>query len=314
MGYVFQPNQSIAVNLNRILSEQLEKALESLENPGQEKEETIHDVRKRIKKIRSLFRLVRSDLKKKDFKRQNKQYRTIAHLISPVRDATVMCKTLEKLQQTYPDRISSSQYAALKKALVNRQHQVSSQFFEVTATLQTVADGLRQAHLKAPELCQRCTGFSVLRPNLKTMYRQARKALQVAARRPSSDHYHELRKEVKTIGYHTRLLEPIWPELLEAYSSELKQLGELLGDDHDCGVLAEEIETGRIALRAKKARETVLQLLDEQRTTLQQQIHPLANRLFAEKAGELVGRYCQYWKLWQTETRYDPALEHLQTV
>jgi CHAD domain-containing protein len=152
----------------------------------------------------------------------------------------------------------------------------------------------------------------VLKPNLTAIYRRARKALQVARRDPSSHHFHELRKEVKTIWYHTRLLEPIWPALLAAYSQELGRLGELLGDDHDCGVLAEEIESGRLLLRNKQTKATVLQLLHQKRTSLQEQIHPLANRLLAEKASAFVGRYGLYWKLWQAETNQESSSDPVQ--
>lgn len=307
MGYVFKRQKSIASNFNRILSEQVKAAIDSLENPGELTGETIHSVRKRVKKIRALFRLVRSELKQKDFKRANSHYRMIGHMLSPLRDATVMIKTVEKLRQTYPDTFSPNLLATLRKALDHKQDQVAQEFFKDGNKIQQVADAFRHAQRTGPTLSKHHTSFAVFKPNMKAIYRQGRKALQVATQEPSSHHFHELRKEVKTIGYHTRLLLPVWPGLFTAYSQELERLGELLGDDHDYGVLAEEIESERLLLRTKQAKNTVLQLLHLQRTTLQQQIHPLAKRLFAEKANEFVGRYRLYWKLWQTEGKPEPS-------
>ncbi len=314
MGYVFKRQESIAQNVNRILTEEVEAAIDALEGPDQPKEEMIHSVRKRIKKIRALFRLVRSELREKDFRRANSHYRTIGHTLSPLRDATVMLNTVEKLQQTYPGTLSPNQLATIKKVLAHKQDQVTNEFFGDGSKLEEVTTSLRQALLTAPGLGKHHNSFSVFKPNLKAIYRRARKALAVAKQEPSSHHFHELRKEVKTIWYHTRLLEPIWPGLFAAYSQELARLGELLGDDHDCGVLAEEIESGRLLLRNKQTKETVLQLLDQQRTQLQEQIHPLANRLLAEKAGDFVGRYRRYWKLWQAEASPEPLSDQQQTA
>src|SRR5690349_10123617 len=106
MAYEIHREESIDGNINRILSEEVTAAIASLENPGQAKEETIHGVRKRIKKIRALFRLVRSELKTEVFKQENTRYRNIGHQLSHLRDATVMIKTLEKLRQTNRSKIS----------------------------------------------------------------------------------------------------------------------------------------------------------------------------------------------------------------
>lgn len=314
MGYVFSRQESIAANINRILSEQVNAAIESLENSGELKEETIHEVRKRIKKIRALFRLVRTELDEEVFRRENRYYRRIGHQLSHVRDATVMIQTVEKLRQAHPDALSHTVFVALRNALALKQAQVSQEFFDDETKIGEVADALRQASLQIPGLSKHPNAFSVLGPNLKGIYRRGRKALRVATQEPSSHNFHELRKEVKTLWYHTLLLKPIWPGLFGAYGQELGRLGELLGDDHDFGVLAEEIESGRLVVRNNKSKETVVQLLHGQRTQLQEQIYPLANRLLAEKARDFVGRYRLYWKLWRAEANQEQSSDNVQAT
>ena len=85
--------------------------------------------------------------------------------------------------------------------------------------------------------------------------------------------------------------------MLTAFGREIGRLGEVLGEDHDYGVLAEEIASDR----NKQTKQTILQGLHQQRTTLQEQIFPLANRVLAQKAGAFVGEYRLYWKLWQAK-------------
>lgn len=314
MGYELNREESIAVNINRILSEEVTAAIESLQNPGQAKEETIHGVRKRIKKIRALFRLVRSQLKKEVFQVENIRYRNIGHQLSQLRDATVMIKTLEKLRQGHRDKISSRVFSTIKKNLTKKQDQVSREFFEDKTKIDAVKNAFRQAPLTALSLSQKGDSFTVFAPNIEGIYRQASKALQVVIKQPSTHNFHELRKQVKNLWYHTRLMQPIWPGLFTAYEKELGRLGEMLGDDHDFGVLAEEIESERLLLRNKQTKQRILQLLDEQRATLQEQIYPLAKRLFAEKASAFVGRYHLYWNLWQAETNNENSSGQVQAA
>src|SRR3712207_6183684 len=95
MGYELTSAEPLANNVSRILNEELSEAIASLQNPGDQREETIHSVRKRIKKIRALFRLVRSELDDELFNQENIRYRDIGNKLSHLRDATVMIKTLQ---------------------------------------------------------------------------------------------------------------------------------------------------------------------------------------------------------------------------
>ncbi|GAB4035531.1 CHAD domain-containing protein [Spirosoma jeollabukense] len=301
MGYVFKQQESIATNINRILSEEVRAALDALENPGEATGEAIHSIRKRIKKIRALFRLIRNGLKEKDFKRANTYYRSIGQQLSSLRDATVMLKTLDNLRQAQPANVSPKVFTTLHKALLVQQKQATNAFFDDPTQLSEVIQALEEASHRVVGLSKRHKGFRLMAPNLKSIYQRARKALKVATHEPSIDHWHELRKEIKTLWYHTRLLQPIWPTLFKAYEHELGHLGELLGDDHDFGVLAQVIESDRLLVRSQQTKEALLQGLHEQRTQLQAQIYPLANRLLVEKAPVFVKRFQQPWNLWKAE-------------
>ncbi len=314
MAYVFKSEGSIAHNINRILSEEVKAALDSLEKPDQPTSEAIHSIRKRIKKIRALVRLVRSELKEKDFRRQNGDYRTLGQQLSPLRDATVMINTLDKLRQAQPTIVAPQVFTSLQKALITQQDRAARQFFDDPTQINGVIKAFRQASQRVAGLSKRHKGFRVMAPNLKGIYQQARKALKVAIHTPSIDHFHELRKDVKTLWYHTRLLEPIWPELFKAYALELGRLGELLGDDHDYGVLAQMIDSDQLLVGNKQTKEALLQGLHGQRIQLQAQIYPLANRLLAEKADGFVKRFERPWKLWQAEAKGAPVDHRLQAA
>lgn len=300
MGYELNREETVADNVTRILREELASAIASLEDPGDDKEDTIHSVRKRVKKIRALLRLVRSDLDEETFRRENLRYRNIGNMMSHLRDATVMINTLDKLRETHPDGLPETAFAALRGALVTRQAEVSEAFFAHENRIGEVIAAFREAEQHLPEPSGR-DSFAVFAPNIKGIYRRGVKAFALAISEPTAHNFHELRKEVKNLGYHTRLLQPVWPGLFEAYEHELGTLAELLGEDHDLGVLADEIESGRLGTDDEAGNARLVTLLHEERENLQRQFYPLAQRLFAERASDFVGRYRLYWRIWRGE-------------
>lgn len=299
MSYEISKNETIAENTHRILHEELAEAIHSLENPGENKEEAIHSVRKRIKKIRAVFRLVKSELDDKLFRQENIRYRNIGHMLSHLRDATVMINTLNKLKQAYPKAVAAKTYMRIEKKLQYRQEQISRDFFEEKNNIQNVLNALKEAQQEDLKLPIEKDSFRVFSANLKLIYKRGIKAFEHVIHDPSVDAFHELRKEVKNMGYHTRILSPIWPGFFLPYAKEMDKLAEFLGDDHDLGVLGEEIEKGELSTN-KTTREKILLLIKEQRERLQQLVYPIARRIFAEEPSKFIDRYKLYWNIWHT--------------
>ncbi|GAB4048880.1 CHAD domain-containing protein [Spirosoma litoris] len=302
MAYAFKQKQSVAHNINRILKQEVQAALDALTNPGQLTGEMIHDIRKRIKKSRALIRLVRSELNKKDFQRENTYYRTIGQQLSSIRETTVMVKTLDRLRETQPDSMSPQLFTALHISLLHQQDQATGTFFEDLAQPKQLTKAFEQASQRFDGLSKCHNGFKAIAPNLKAIYRKTRKSLKVAVQAPTLNQLHELRKNVKTIWYFTRLLQPSWPGPFKAYAREFGRLGELLGNDHDFGLLAQMIESDHLRVRNKQSKETILAKLYEQRIQFQIQIFSLANHLLTEKTGDFVKRFRLQWKVWHAET------------
>lgn len=301
MAYELTHSETVAENIKRIAGEELQGAILSLENPGNAPEEAIHDVRKRIKKIRAVFRLIRNELSNKVFKQENIRYRNIGHMMSHVRDATVMINTISRLKEIYPKAIPTAAYNKARQTLIQKQAQASRDFFEEKNAIQQVLNALYEARDKGPDFAFKRNSFAVFSINLKEIYERGIQAYNFALINPSIDSYHELRKEVKNLWYHTRILTPLWPGIFQALARELGTLAELLGDDHDLGVLFGEIESGRLPFSRKATAAKMLSLIHEQRSNLQQQVYPTGKRIFAEKPDDFVGRYRLYWNIWRRE-------------
>lgn len=308
MGYELSKNESIAENIRRMWSQELSVAIETLENSGNEPDKAIHDVRKSIKKIRAVLRLVKHDMGKEMFGKENIRYRNIGHLLSHVRDATVMIKTLYKLRETNRRVIPRVAYTNAQKKLSARQVEISKHFFEDNQSIAAVLTALREAQQQQPQVSVSKESFSVFAVNIHQIYKRGKKAYAHASKQPSIDSFHELRKEVKVLWYHTRILKPAWPSIMESYATELGVLSELLGNDHDMGVLYEEIKSGRLSFGRKATASTILKLIESYRENLQQQLYPMARRVFAERAKDYTSRLKVYWTIWCKENMLEQTV------
>ena len=70
------------------------------------------------------------------------------------------------------------------------------------------------------------------------IYRRGRRALAAAHEKPTVEHLHEWRKQVKYLRHQLELLRPMKAIVLEPFVERAEQLGDILGDDHDwpcCG-------------------------------------------------------------------------------
>ena len=80
-------------------------------------------------------------------------------------------------------------------------------------------------------------------PGLERAYRRGRKRMHEAEEDPTTERLHEWRKRAKDHWYHVRLVRDAWPQELEARADEVHRLTDLLGDDHDLAVLADEVQS-----------------------------------------------------------------------
>ena len=86
-------------------------------------------------------------------------------------------------------------------------------------------------------------GWGGTRVGLQRIYARGRRNFAAAYSLPSDEAFHDWRKQVKYLWYHTQILENIWPSVMQALVEELDQLGELLGQDHDLAVLRTTVRT-----------------------------------------------------------------------
>jgi len=260
----------------------------------------VHEARKDLKKARSLLRLARPGLPGDVYRRENGALRATGRSLSGARDADVLVKTVADLGERYAGQLPEAQFAALGAGLAAAAAEARASAgddvaADAVATLEAVAARVGDWPL------ERCDHDTLVHGATRA-YRRGRTALAAVEKTPSVERLHDLRKRVKDLWYHGRLLEEAWPRVVKAQSKAAHDLADLLGDDHDLAVLAERVERG-VATDAPIDDEAVLGLIARRRAELQAEAMPIARRLYAEPQKAFRGRLREYVRAAGAERR-----------
>jgi hypothetical protein len=192
MSYRIDPDRPIPTNLRRRARRQLDNALAALAEPGVlGLEATVHDVRKRCKKVRGLIRLVRPGLGRED-RRANGHVRDAARELSPLRDAHPMLGTFDDLiAATHGDRLPGEPLAGVRAGLVLRAAEAERADADVL---------LERAGRHLARVRERLDRWAVdddvaiVLAGLTESYRRGRRAFRDALDHPADTALHEWRK------------------------------------------------------------------------------------------------------------------------
>jgi CHAD domain-containing protein len=299
MAFHLKQDESVRKGIRRIARKEIDKAHEGL--TGQvtsSADETVHDARKRFKRLRAVVRLVRAEVGRRECRRENLRFRDAARPLSEVRDAHALCEALDKLTERFAQEAPPETWQPLREALQQRERRVSHEVLEKSDALAQAVAALDEARprLKRWPLGD---GFSALADGLKRSYKLGRQAHSRAAADPATENLHEWRKRVKDLWHHVQILQPARPDVLEELADKTHELGDLLGDDHDLAVLREQLNGGTLAPDANV--DAITPLIDRRREELQRSALERGEELFREKPKDFVTRLKAYWRQWRRE-------------
>ncbi|HEY9010239.1 MAG TPA: CHAD domain-containing protein [Devosia sp.] len=230
MGYSWsQQDETVGAGFKRIATEQIAKAVHNADAVNDPPARRIHAARRHCKRLRGLFRLVRSDFP--DYRPANAAVRDAAAILSTVRDATVLRQTLERLYSWtgYP----------LAKA---HRHETDHAELEAAA--------LMSFRRRMAMLLGEAEGWTIKKIDVSTLgrgyercYGRAVKTAERCRDKPTDDLFHDWRKLVKYHSFHLILLKSCLGEGVREEIEKVEHLAGLLGRHHDLAVLRHVVRT-----------------------------------------------------------------------
>jgi len=300
MPYRIKETQTLAEEIQRIAEEQIDRAIGEIDDASLSRHKTVHQVRKRCKKLRGLLRLLRGPLDEEDlFDRENARYRDAARELSHVRDAEALIETYDRLMEHFGDQVDRSAFGTIRRRLTLRRQEIADHETELDATLGEFRETLVAGRSSVPEWARQAEDFDSLLPGLAKTYRRGRRAMTVAYDDPSPEAFHEWRKRTKYHRYHCRLLRQLWPPVMKAWQAQVSELADFLGDAHDLSVFHKTLGREARDFGDGKTLEALFALIERRRVTLREEASPLGKRVFAEKPKHLTRRIRCWGEAWE---------------
>lgn len=235
MSYRIRPGKPLTGEVVRVARIQYAGAIGQLRDQPRGPHEAIHDARKRFKRLRGLFRLVRAAAP--EFcARENARVRDIAAGLSTVRDATALVEAMGHLMASDAASGHLPALAAIRDRLAGRRDRIASAETDLEARIAAAIAGCEDgiaalSGLKLPK--GKARAVEVLAGGVARNYGRAVRALEAATASGHAEDWHDLRKRIKYHRMHVQLMSPAWPGDM-AIRAEIADLaGEALGDDHD---------------------------------------------------------------------------------
>lgn len=193
MAYWLETTGSIDEEVRRVILEQIERALAEVHNSDMDQSKTVHQVRKRCKKIRGLLHLVRYSLADpKVYAFENAHFRDAAQDLSALRDTEAILEAYDILMDSLVDDAGGEQFAQIRRSLVRQREPLSRQERDVEARRNQFCDQMIQARARATSWQVNAEDYAAVAGCVKRTYRRGRRALTKA--------YEDLRAKTSTNG------------------------------------------------------------------------------------------------------------------
>jgi CHAD domain-containing protein len=298
MSYELRHDEGIGDGLRLICRKQIDLALQIVNGEREPDDTPVHEVRKHIKKARAAVHLLKKEIGRGLFKRQDHCLRDVGRLISDIRDAEVRLQTVRQLQGI-KRRQKRRSYAKVEELLVLELENFMAAFAEWQSQ---AAPMLLRAREELEIWSVEKFGPAQLCCALQQSYKCARQALAAAKASSTPEDFHAFRSKGKQLWYQLRLVRPADPVVLKNLTDELRAIGDLLGRAHDLSFLGDRLRQDRGHSAAEREAHNLLAVIEASESDLQRAAAELAERFFSEKPRNLGARVASWLKDWTEES------------
>ena len=303
MSYELRHGETLGDNLRQICCKQIEGAIAIAKGEEKTDDTPVHEMRKHLKKARGALRLVRKEIGRGLFRKQDRGLRDVGRLTSEIRDAEVRLQTVRQLQEV-TQRHRRNAYGKLEAMLTLELENFMAAFAEWQTQAVPLLEhaGSSLDHWTLDQF-----NSKQLRRAVQASYKQARKALAKATANPTAENFHAFRTKAKTLWYQLRILRPINPVVLKTLSDDLRSLGDLLGRAHDLSFLGERLRKEHGKSEWQREGHKLLAVIEVSQSDLQRGAAELAEHFFAERPRDFAARVTSWLEGWEGKSSHSLA-------
>jgi CHAD domain-containing protein len=267
----------------RIAREQIGKAIAGAENSLESPERRVHEARRRCKKLRALFRLVRPGFA---------AYATEDAFVRDASRGLAAARDMRVIQQTYVDLMAWAHRPAPPLPSDTADHDGE------LAALQGFANQMRILVRRSGDWQVQRIDLDTLAGGLGHTYRRGCRTGRQARRLRTDEALHEWRKYSKYHWNQLGLLEGCARDILPSAHKCAGDLADQLGLHHDLAVLQDLLNTAPADLGPDIDVDFATDAADRRQAEIEARIATLGRQVFAEKPKALKARFSAYLKGW----------------
>ncbi|HEX6566869.1 MAG TPA: CHAD domain-containing protein [Chthoniobacterales bacterium] len=253
-------------------------------------EETTHQIRTTIKRLRALLRLTRPGLDPAFFEQENDRLRSEARILSSARDSEVARDTLRTLPMN--DQSRREAVDAVLSGLEPRiQREKAHQ-----PNLNELKEDARETRTRFRRVKFRGTEQQIIETGIRKVYRQGRQRMKEAIRTEEDAAYHRWRIRAKNLYYELQFLETVWPKRLHQMVSRLSKLQDRIGLDHDLVVLRAELKRTPEVFGGKERVGRIVSCLDRQIKKSRRSAIPLGRKIWQKTPKRFARQLARHWQ------------------
>ncbi|MBV9443209.1 MAG: CHAD domain-containing protein [Acidobacteriaceae bacterium] len=300
MPYHFKPSETVTDAVKRIISEEIDSAVEQLKRTGNQRDEAVHEARKSLKKIRGMLRLIQPEVGRGFYKRENGLLRDVGRKLSEIRDAGAIIEVFDDLATRYQKELTPTAQGDVRRGLKKAKAETEKEL-KIDEVIRETIHALGEARQRLGGLRIDSDGWNTIASGFRKYYRLGRAAMERAGDEKTPEAYHEWRKRAKDHWYHVRLLEKSWDEKAGTYEGSLKELETTLGDDHNLVVLRQRLEKEPNLYGGHDPVQLWLGLIDRRAEELRGESGRIGSGVYCLKPRKREGEFARLWEVWKAE-------------
>lgn len=271
----------------------LDQAVLRLRAAGPPSDDSVHDLRRALKRARAALRLMRPAIGEVRYRGANQLLRDAGRAFREVRDAAVLPEVLAMLAKRHPVARGTELDRTLRILRANRLR-ARRDLLRSSAASEPALRLLKRALDAATQWSIPRSDAGALSSGLRCVYRKGRRGFAKAKGQRATETLHEWRKQVKYLQNALFALAALAPEpnaRVAKVGERVSELADALGEDHDLAVLLQELHGDAYAAVAPRTREMLFRLIGRDRGKLQKHILSVAAKVYRSKPRRFAAQF-----------------------
>jgi len=301
VSFRLENNETLSFGLKRIILELIDNSIFNFAKGNGSFNEDIHEIRKNFKKIRTVHRLIRSQLGEEKYKSENLFYRDSGRILSDLRDSTVLIYTFDKLLEHAELEMSNFDFSVFKNFLIEKHKNISASKHKKSQVINSLSTDLLLARSRVFDWPISGDNFKIIKKNLHLIYEQGQVYMYAVFNEAVKENVHEWRKRVKDLWYSIRILSNLWPEIMSPLEILLGKLSDILGDTNDLFLLKQRIIANQNKFKDGQHTKELINFIDRRIIDLLRDARSIGRKVYSEDSKYFVGRMQNYFEIWRSE-------------